>query len=659
MKKVQKKKSPPPKSAKPKVESRQSSTMTLFEKSDSFFARHEKVWFWIIFAITLLTCVLLYDPRVSAGGDDSAYILMAHEFLTEFKFVNYQGPLYPIVLSVVEAIFGMSLKAFKTFSMLSMLVCVYVMFRAFRNRIPSTLLFITLLLTSFNSHILYFASQTYVEAFYMLMQSLLLLVFFNFFIHREELSPPTISAELKRHLLLAAALLAVVLTRSAGYSLFIAIAAYFMLYRQWKNIAWFTACFLACYAMYHLTVNILWDDVAIQASSQGSSLLNKDFYRPEYGRESLAGFMIRFWVNSNQYISRFFAAMLGLRETFTPQGFYVETIPLITVSVYLLGLTGLWFTYQQNKYLFFSGIVAGVFLLVTFVILQTFWNQYRLIVPAYSFMVLLLFSAVYYILTLPKLRSFQFLLFVPAVIIFFGMLSDTTKAAAEARKLKDEYSGLTPDWLHYAKASEWSAMNLPENALVACRKPSISMVYGKGKKFYGIYYVTSSNFDSFFERWQADSLSYSVISFEDMNNSAYDALLGHIEARILLGNVNYFAVKNRELAEQLAEQFEDLKIILSPQAFAHDIEMAGSQKSIYYPDSLLIPLRRANVTHILTANLRLNPNIKDGQIVNTVERVALFIQEKYPDIFFRLMQIGATDNEPAQVFQINWEVVDE
>ena len=642
---------------KKKKKKHQQESRTLFERCDTFFVRYEKIWFWIIFGITAITSILLYDPRVSPGGDDSAYIVTAHEFLTDFKFVNYQGPLYPIVLSVVEAIFGMSLKAFKIFSMLSMLACMYMMFRAFRNRIPATLLFITLLLMSVNSHVLYFASQTYNEAFYMLMQSILLLVFCNFFIHRENDTSLPFAAELKRHLLLAAVLLCVILTRSVGYSIFLAIMGYFILYGKWKNIAWFTACFIVCFAAYQLLTYILWDNISIQASGQGNSLLNKDFYKPEFGRENLAGFIERFWTNSNQYLSRFFMVMLGLRDTFTPEGFFVDTKPAITVFIYLLGLTGLWFSYKQNKYLFFSGIVAGVFLIVTFVILQTNWNQYRLIIPAYSFMVLLLFSAIYYIFSLPKLRSFQFLLFFPVVILFFTMMSDTSETSVKKRKLKNEYSDLTPDWLHYARASAWSAENLPDNALVACRKPSISSIYGKGKKFYGIYRVNSGNFDAFYERWKTDSLTFSIIPLEGIGDQIYHSILGYSEARLHLEGKYYFAIKNQEFIQQLSRHFTNLKIISSPHEFSPIVEKAGKQTAIYYPDSLLAPLRQANVTHLLTANLRLNPNIKDGQIINTVERVASFIQEKYPMIFRRLTQIGDSDNEPAEIYQIDWESV--
>ena len=637
---------------------RRSSPSSLFERCNAFFTRHEQMWFWGLMAVTLLTSILLYDPRISVGGDDSAYIVTALDFWDDFEFVNYQGPLYPIVLSIVYAIFGMSLKAFKTFSMLSMLACMYFIYRAFRNRIPSTLLFVTLLFTSFNSHVLYFASQTYSEAFYMFIQSLLLFIFFNFFVDSEKtLGKNAISAEIKRHLLLAAVLLCAVLTRSIGYSLFLAIIGYFIVFRQWKNLVWSVVCFFVCFAGYQLLINVLWGNESLQASSQADSLLNKDFYRPELGRENLAGFIERLWTNSNQYISRFFMIMIGFRKTFTSEGFFVHTIPAITVIVYLLGLTGLFFSYRQNRFLFFSGVVAGAFLIVTFIVLHAHWNQFRLIVPAYPLMILLLFSGLYYVMSIPKLRWLQFLLFAPAVIIFFTMLADTSDAAAKAGKLKNEYSGLTPDWFNYAKASEWAAENLPKDAYVACRKPSISTIYGKGKKFYGIYSVRSGNFDAFYERWKADSTGFSIVPLEGMNEQMYNATLGSVEARLLLGEKSFFAVKDRERLQELSDYFENYTIINSPRDLEHIANEAGIQKAVYYPDSLLAPLRERNVTHILTANLRLNPNIKDGQIINTVERIAYFVQEKYPAIFNILVQIGNPNDEPAEIFQINWDEV--
>ncbi len=635
----------------------QSESRSLFDKCDVFFAKYDLIWFWLLFGVTLLISLLLYDPRVSTGGDDSEYILSAHRFLKDFKFPGYQGPLYPIILSLVDAVFGMSLTAFKAVSILSILAYMFVMFQAFRNRIPSTLLFITLLLTSINSHVLYFASQTYSETFYMAMQALLLLVFFRLFIDKEQQENNTIPGKFKRHLLLAITLLGVILTRSVGYALFIAMIGYFALYKQWKNIAWLSVCFVLCFGVYLLLKYILWGDTAIQASGQGASLLYKDFYKPEYGHEDFMGFIHRWWVNSNQYISRFFMAILGLRETYTSEATFVDEKPMITILVYLLGLIGLWLSYRQNRYIFFSGIVAGISLVVTFIILQTSWNQFRLIIPEYSLMVLLLFSAVYYILKLPKFRSWQFVLFIPVVILFFAMLSDTSKAVQEAGKLKNEYSGLTPDWLHYVQASAWIANNLPEDALVACRKPGISSIYAKGKEFYGITRVNSSNFNAFYARWKADSLAFSLIPTENMSDQMYNAMLGHCAARLLLGETYYLAVTEPAFVQQLSTYWPDLQIISSPQKLKPIIEQAGNQTTIYYADSLLLPLQQRRVTHLLTASLRLNPYIKDGRTINTVERVASFIQEKYPGIFQQMVQFGESNDEPAVLYQLNWEVV--
>jgi hypothetical protein len=94
------------------------------------------------------------------------------------------------------------------------------------------------------------------------------------------------------------------------------------------------------------------------------------------------------------------------------------------------------------------------------------------------------------------------------------------------------------------------------------------------------------------------------------------------------------------------------------------ISSAGSFKSLlndgkvvklYYPDSLLLQLRNAGVTHILTANLRRNSTQKDGMIINTVERYMAFIQEKYPMIFTKVSQVGEDDNEPATIVRIEYE----
>jgi hypothetical protein len=139
-------------------------------------------------------------------------------------------------------------------------------------------------------------------------------------------------------------------------------------------------------------------------------------------------------------------------------------------------------------------------------------------------------------------------------------------------------------------------------------------------------------------------------------NDLYAFLVRHYVARTIVDNTHYLMVQNTEELSRVLSNRQNIKYISSVEEFKALTLSGNRQLSVYYADSLLLPLQRAKVTHILTASLRLNPYIKDGQTINTVERTAMFIQEKYPTIFTLVKNFGES-NEPADIIQINWEVV--
>ena len=103
------------------------------------------------------------------------------------------------------------------------------------------------------------------------------------------------------------------------------------------------------------------------------------------------------------------------------------------------------------------------------------------------------------------------------MLVFFQSLAVTAVAVKSNQEISGRYGGLTPDWKNYLKASEWASENLPEDAIVACRKPSISFVYGKGRNFYGIMQLPTYSTDVFFSNWQKDEGSYMVFNYADFN----------------------------------------------------------------------------------------------------------------------------------------------
>lgn len=623
---------------------------------DGFLDQQLRWLIWVILGLTFLFSLFLFDSRVSLSGDDSFYIIKASDFIHSFKYPSFQGPLYPIVLSLLVAIFGISLVPLKVFSLFAIIGFMYLFIIAFRNRIPSTLLVITLLALSINSFLLYYASQTYSEAFYLFVQMIFVLIFFRSFIDNHE--PLALKQDLKRHMLLALSLLALTLTKNLGYSAVMAVAGYFLLRGQWKNLLYSIAAFGIVMLVFQGIKYMLWNDGALQVSSQGSGLLNKDYYNPQAGKENLAGFFTRIAVNSNLYLSKHFVSVIGFRKALP-----VMTVSsVVTTILYLLAVGSLLITYRKNKYLFFTGLLTGTFLLVTFIVLQTKWDQSRLIIPVVPFLILMLFSFLYYISGIPKYKLLQVSIPVLALLIIFQSLAVTAGSVKANQEISGRYGGLTPDWKNYLKASEWASVNLPKDAIIACRKPSISFVYGKGRNFYGIMQLPTYDVDVFYNNWMKDESAIWLFNYSDFTDrqltpGLFKMLKDNMVAMLFVGDTVFFADRvNNSIRSPFSDEITTAGLsYISSVSTLKSLIREGQVIKLYYPDSLLNKLQTAGVTHILTANLRRNSTKKDGMIINTVERYMAFIQEKYPQIFSKVSQIGDDDNEPATIVKIEYE----
>lgn len=633
-------------------------SVSLIEEIDSFFESKLTIIFGILFAITLFVSSQLYDPRISLSGDDSTYIMGAYNFITHFDYPSYQGAFYPIVLSLVVRFFGIALFPLKLLSLISIMGFFTITFLSLRKRIPATLTFIVLLLISVNSHILYYASQTYSEAFYMLMLSLLVFVFAKNFFDKENITKVELKKDLKRHALLAVTLLLLSLTRSIGFSAIIAVCGYFLFCKQWKNLLLsfvFFSCFILCFQLFKI---IVWGDGSLQFAGQSSGLLNKDFYNPQNGKEDIFGLFIRFLGNSKMYLSSHFYTISGFFKSEPP----TEPSSFLAILVYGLTILGLFFTFRKNRLIFFIALIAGVSLMTTFTIIQVFWNQGRLIIPFVSMLWLIIFSSIYYVGKIKNLRFFLFLLPLLLIVSLLGMLKETQLQIARTSKLKNEFSGLTPDWVNYLQASRWAGSNLPKDAIVACRKGSMSSIFAKGKPFWTVTSVPTSDFNFFIDKWEKQNKTYEAfplakLSGVSLSQDFVASFRCNYVARAAINNEFYF-ITNVPQQEKQAFYQElskyDIKVITSPNELKKIAEETKAPPTLYIADSLLDLWKKANITYVLSANIRVNPNVKDGNTISTIERYMGYINDKYPDIFGLVNQTGQIENEPATIYKIDW-----
>ncbi len=492
----------------------------LLEQIDTFFEKNQNLLFRIFLAVSFLFTLLLFNLKVSVGGDDANYIIRAYDFIHDFKYPAFQGPLYPMILSVFVGIFGINLPILKFFSTLLLTGHFVAFYYAFKNKIPASILFSTLILISLNTFLLFYGSQTYSEALFMFMQMMFFIFFFKYFIDSSNTDFDK-RKQIITFLYLGAFLLTLGLIRSIGYVMLIVVIIYFLSQKEWKNATYSVLSFAVFSGFWKIIKMLLWKDTALQFSNQASSLMMVHPYDATKGTETFMGFIQRFIDNSNIYISKYFFQMLNLRPELikTAKGYISpEELPFLTILVYALIIWAIIYFFKRNKYLLFSGIylVSGIGL--TFVILQTIWAAYRLIMPYLPLLIMFSLLGIYALLKLKKLKVFQLVFPLIVLMLFYSSFKNATVKIKENQAILKKnmagnmLAGLTPDWQNYIKMTQWAAKNIPENEVIACRKPNIAFIYTK-RRFFGIYKVPqNTNADSLLQNLYDHKVKYIIMA---------------------------------------------------------------------------------------------------------------------------------------------------
>ena len=626
---------------------------TLFGALNTFLDRRLDMIFWIFFSITLLFCILLFDIRFSIAGDDSAYVIRASDFIHHFTFPGFRGPLYPIVLSPVVWLFGVSSIPLKSLSIVFLLGSFFFTYKAFKNRIPSVLLVSVLILVSINSSIIYYASQTYSETFFMFIQALTFYVLFKYILDQKE--GRLNSREIRHYLILGFCILCLGLTRSVGFSALAAIPVYFVLKGEWKKFILVTATTLLLIALFQGLKYLLWGSAEFTLSNEVSSMFDKNYYKPVMGKEDFHGFLMRIVINSNSYISKHFYAMLGIRDV------SCNPLPWLNIATWVIFFTGIGFFFKKNKYLLSTALYTFILLIASFLLLQSNWNQSRLIVPFMTFILLILLSTFYFLLMLPKLKKLQWIFPIGIVVLTGLSYAVTSDALSQVRKIDGIYSGLTPDMENYVRMSKWASDNLPKDAVVACRKPSISFIYGSKVQFFGIIKIPNYSVTNLFNDWKIKKSKYVMIKSADLAHkkeslSLFRAFKNGLVAYIISPEQKSYIIEIPDsIRDRTCSELAKLKIRwrTNPDSLRSEYkDMNGYY--VIYPDSLLNILKKAKVTHIMTANLRANPKEKTKLTIATVENFVGMITDKYTFCMKKIAQVGSDENEPSAIFLVDY-----
>jgi MFS family permease len=631
-------------------------SQTLYSKIEGFFERNQQVFFVISMMLSALVSILLFDVKVSLSGDDCDYLIGADDFWHHFTFPTGHGALYPMVISPLVGIFGMKLILIKSLSTVFVLLSIGLLYTGIRGKVPAIVLIPTLLLVSICSYVFFYASHTYSEPLFMLMQGLLVYFFSKYFLGKDDVSYK-LKTDWRKYFILAGLALCMTLTRSIGYGVIGVFILFFVIERRWKDLLYIIAASIIVFVLFQILKSVLWPGIG--EAYDIKNYLAKDYFNPNAGMEDLPGLWKRFAENSMTFLSVFLYQFMGLYPE-TPSSI-IPINPGRTILVYLIFAVCLTVLFKRNKTLLFAGLYVGVMCFFSFVLLQSSWGQDRIIVVYYPFILLFILGGFCYLFQIKALRKAFFIYPLLLAVTGYGTFSITKNRiernipVLQENLLGNPLYGLTPDWENFIRGSQWAAKNLDKNAVIVSRKPTISKVY-TGRDFVGMY----------------GALTVPVETLDSLKNhdSDHTVMVMDISKRALQGEpvkyvVNFnnlilingaqasavciYLMPNMHMAETIRSLDEnDLKYTLDYDGFVDQCKRMESIR-VYDPEMMFRYLQDNRIDYLLLPQLRMDPTRNSGVFINTVHRFYWYISYKYPGRFRTVHTVGT--EEPCEIIE--------
>lgn len=484
-----------------------------FARMEQWLSKNSDMLAYWLLGLGIAGALLLFNARI-LETDDGLYIEGGYKYAQNFfgYYFTSSAALYVMVLAFPIALFGINLFVVKGLSLLFYAAGMYLLYRGFKGRIPNVVFFPAFAITALNYAILSYASLTFTESFFMMLQSLFFLVLL-----RQLEKDPVLTEKPEKNIAgwlgVGFTLVLLSLTKNIAVAAVGALVLYFLYEKKFKNAVVVIGVYLVFWAVTEALKRLLWGDLIVsQYGGQSTMLMLTNPYDPNSPRETLGGFFNRFYENSQIFLSSRFLEILGLREE--------NSAPDILLTVIVMAglLTGVVrMILRKEKAITVSAFYSIVLSGATFFALSPSWGQTRYIMIVVPFLLMTIFFGLYDLAiryTVPIVR----MAFVAVTAGLLGLNIVTTLQAASVnfpilqRNLEgDTFAGYPPEWANYLRLSQWCADSLGTDAYVTCRKPAVSFIYGRGKQFDGIYNVPSSDPDTLLNQLKNKGVTHVIL----------------------------------------------------------------------------------------------------------------------------------------------------
>jgi len=253
--------------------------------------------------------------------------------------------------------------------------------------------------------------------------------------------------------------------RSQGIALFAGVFAYYLVQKNWKHLLATFVGFAGLLIPWYMRNSDL------PGSPYEKALTYKNYYDTSQGKmEGIGDWIDRFTENFSRYMTSEIPSAIFGNEPNYEAGSWMA-------GILILALVGFGI-FKMKKY----QIAMAAYILATFGILMIWppvWTGVRFMLPIVPLLIFFFFYGIYELIALllekakidtvkvAKVLPFFFLVFV------FVFYPKTDKLHENAQQ------SINPLYNNYFSLAKWTKNNLPEDAIILCRKPMLFHLYSE------------------------------------------------------------------------------------------------------------------------------------------------------------------------------------
>ena len=408
-----------------------------------------------------------FDQNISHHGDNATYYLLGESIAGGNGYTNMYSPKetnathfppgYPLIIAASLKLFGPNILGVKLLNyafLFGSIILLFFIIKKATADIP--LAFVVAMLCIFNPHLLEYASIMMSEVSF-----LFFLVLGVLFLQRIKTS---IKWRDPNFWLFLICLVSLYYIRSIGIAILAAACCYFLFSREWK--------LLSATVMGILAFTIPWS-MHVRTVGGGNymkTLVENNSFRPEFGTMELTGWPTRVLQNAGRYVTKeipstIFPKQIDYNVDTTPIEWLVGVLLLIAIVYGLFKIRSL-------------RSLLGWYCLGTLSLLMLWpqvWFGPRFIIPIIPIFLLGVSKTIVAVVSWivkrlvakkVSVQHLQLFSFTPLILLLFcyPQLERLNEKAKEGPSIGHQ---------RYYQMAEWAKNNLPDDAVIACRKPTL------------------------------------------------------------------------------------------------------------------------------------------------------------------------------------------